>query len=77
MSENTSPAADPTVDVAQELVRLVGDTGSVQNVMSGFRIHVAHTRAFPWDEVFKLLLYRGFTVDVTNQKADLFIEARL
>jgi hypothetical protein len=75
MAENR--LADPSVDVGQELNRLVGDTGSVENVMGGFRIRIFHTRAFPWDDVFKLLLYREFKVDVTHQKADLFIEARL
>ena len=68
---------DPNIDVGQELMRLVGDTASVENVMSGFRIKIFHTRAFPWDELFKLLLYRDFKVDVNHHKADLFIEARL
>jgi hypothetical protein len=70
-------AADPGVDVQQQLIWLVGETGGVENSMGGFRIKVFHTRAFPWDEVFKLLLYRDFKVDVTRRKADIYIEARL
>jgi hypothetical protein len=31
---------------------------------------------FPWDDVFKALLFREFTVYVSNHKADLFIEAQ-
>ena len=44
--------------------------------MGGFRLKVYHTLGFPWAEVFKLLLYRDFKVDVRRQKADIFIEAR-
>ena len=68
--------ADPTIDIEAQLRYLMGDTGGLQNVMGAFRIKVYHTRAFPWDDVFKLLLYRDFKVDVTRHKADLFIEAR-
>lgn len=75
MAETKPPQAGP--DVQQQLEYLVGETGAVESIMSGFRIKIFHTRAFPWDEVFKLLLYRDFKVDVTRQKADLFIEARL
>ena len=41
-----------------------------------YKLKVYHTRAFPWDDVFKHLLYRGFKVAVTSHKADLFIEAQ-
>jgi hypothetical protein len=68
--------ADPGVDVEQQLIFLMGDLGGLQNVMGAFRIKVYHTRAFPWDDVFKLLLYRDFKIDVTRHKADIYIEAR-
>jgi hypothetical protein len=68
---------DPSVDIEQQLLFLMGDTGGMQNVMGAFKIKVYHTRAFPWDEVFKLLLYRDFKVYVTRHKADIFIEAKL
>lgn len=70
------PVIDPHVDVAEELARLVGETGSVQTVMGAFRIKIFHTGGFPWAEVFKVLLYRDFKVDVVNEKADLVIQAR-
>lgn len=69
------PVTNPTMDVGQVLQILIGDTGAVQGVMGGFRIKVYHTRAFPWGEVFKTLLYRDFRVFVTRHKADLFVEA--
>jgi len=68
---------DPTVDIEQQLLFLMGDTGGLQNVMGAFKLKVYHTRAFPWDEVFKLLLYRDFKVYVTRHKADIYIEAKL
>jgi hypothetical protein len=70
------PLINPTVDVAQQLQWVIGDTGTVMDSMGAFRIKVFHARMFPWDEVFKLLLYRDFKVDVTRHKADFFIEAR-
>jgi len=70
------PVLNPTRDVGEELTYLVGDTGSVTDVMGGYRIKVDHTRGFPWDDVFKVLLYRGFKVYVTNRKADLYVEAQ-
>jgi len=71
-----NPTATPSGDIANELRQLIGETGGLDEVMGSFRIKVYHTRAFPWDEVFKALLYRGFQVFITNKKADLFIEAR-
>ncbi len=68
---------DPNIDVGQELARLVGQAGSIENVMGGFRIKVLSTRGFPWEDVVRLLLYRDFKVDVRLQKPDLLIEARL
>jgi hypothetical protein len=66
---------NPGTDVSDQLHYLIGDTGAINAVMGGYRIKIYHTRGFPWDDVFKLLLYRGFKVYVTNQKADIFIEA--
>ncbi|HTW93227.1 MAG TPA: hypothetical protein VMD30_00435 [Tepidisphaeraceae bacterium] len=66
---------NPAIDVAETLRYVMGDTGDLQETMGGFRIKVHHTRAFPWDEVFKALVYRDFKVYVTRHKADLFIEA--
>jgi hypothetical protein len=69
-----SPAA--TVDVSEVLSDLIGVTGSVHEVMGGWKINVHHCRAFPWDEVFKVLLFRDFRVSVGRKKADIFIEAQ-
>jgi hypothetical protein len=63
------------MDVGEQLNLIMGDTGILNAASGGYRIKVFHTRAFPWDEVFKLLLYRGFKVYVNNHKADLYIEA--
>jgi hypothetical protein len=70
------PVFDPSADLGQELVRLIGDTGTLQESMGGYRIAVHHARAFPWDDVFKALLYRDFQVWITRHKADLFVEAK-
>ena len=70
------PVRNPSVDLADELRYLIGEMGTLQDSMGGYKIKVYHTRAFPWDDVFKTLLYRGFKVYVTNHKADLFIEAQ-
>ena len=64
------------IDVAQELARLVADTGSVQDVMGAFRIRVRNASTFPWAAVLACLLDRDFKVDVTRHEADLVIQAR-
>ena len=71
------PVINPGVDIADLLRHLIGDTGALQEAMGGFRIKVYHSRMFPWDDVFKALLYRDFKVYVTRHKADLFVEAAL
>jgi hypothetical protein len=73
--KSPAPIVQTTTDVAEELRFLMGDMGGLNETMGGYRIKVYHTRAFPWDEVFKLLLFRGFRVYVTNHKADIYIEA--
>lgn len=75
-NEKTPTVINPTVDVIEVLTWLIGDTGIVTERMGGYRIKIFHTRGFPWDEVFKALLYRDFKVYVTREKADIFIEAQ-
>ena len=70
-----SPDAGHTVDLGESLAYLIGDTGAVQESMGGFKIKIFHSRAFPWGEVVKALLYRNFRVSLTRSKADIFIEA--
>jgi hypothetical protein len=70
-----APVTNPTVDIGEILAYLVGETGVVQQSMGGFKIKVFHLRGFPWDDVFKALLYRDFRVYLTRHKADIFIEA--
>ena len=73
--DNAHSDADPTLDVAERLERLMGDTGDVREQLGGFRIRVYHAGAFPWADVFRTLLYRDFRIYVTRNKADLVIEA--
>ena len=68
--------AVPTANVEKELTRIVGDMGFDEQASDAYRIKVAHSRAYPWDDVFKQLLYRDYKVEITNHKADLIIEAR-
>jgi hypothetical protein len=69
-------AMEQSIDLTEQLRDLIGVTGGVEDHFGGYRIKIFHTRAFPWDEVFKLLLYRDFTVYVGRQKADIYIEAK-
>jgi hypothetical protein len=69
------PVTNPTVDVGEVIADLIGDTGGLQEAMGGYRIKVHHTGAFPWADVFKVLVFRDFKVYVTRHKADIFIEA--
>lgn len=76
MSPRKDPlVTNPSVDLAESLIHLMGDTGGLQEVMGGFRIKVYHLQAFPWGEVVRQLLYRDFKVYMTRHKADIFIEA--
>ena len=70
------PVLFPTRDVGEEISWLIAETGEVQSLMGGYKIKIFHTRGFPWDDVFKALLFRDFKVYVTRHKADLFIEAQ-
>ena len=71
-----SLVTSPSIDVAELLSQLMGDTGGLQEQLGGFRIKVYHLKAFPWGEVVKELLYRDFKVDMVRHKADIYIEAR-
>lgn len=73
--QKVPPVTNPSVDIGEMLAYLIGDTGVVHPALGGFKIKVAHTRGFPWDDVFKALLYRDFRVYLTRHKADIFIEA--
>lgn len=73
----TPPVTNPHADVADQLSYLMGDTGGIlDSTATMYKLKVYHTRAFPWDDVFKHLLYRGFKVHVSSHKADLFIDAQ-
>jgi len=72
---NPSPDANLAVDLGESLAYLIGDTGALQESLGGFKIKIFHSRAFPWGEVVKALLYRDFRVALTRNKADIFIEA--
>ncbi|QOV88755.1 hypothetical protein [Humisphaera borealis] len=76
MPSNNPLIIDPTVDLGKLLADLIGDTGGLQPLMGGYRIRVFHNGAFPWDSVFKTLLFRDFKIYVTNHKADIAIEAQ-
>jgi hypothetical protein len=76
MADRTPPVISPTADIAPKLEFLIRETGGMEDAPAGaFKVKVFHTAAFPWEEVFKLLLYRGYKVNVTAHKADLFVEA--
>ncbi len=70
------PVLFPTRDVGDEIAWLIAETGEIHPLMGGYKIKVFHTRGFPWDDVFKALLFRDFKVYVTRHKADFFIEAQ-
>lgn len=71
------PVTNPNADMGDQLRYLVGETGDlIESGVTTYKVKVFHTRAFPWDDVFKHLLYRGYKVSVTSHKADLFIEAQ-
>jgi hypothetical protein len=75
VENNQMPVEQPSADVGEELATLIKVTGTVQSSMGGYRILVHHAGAFPWEKVFKALVYRGFRVYVSSRKADLEINA--
>jgi hypothetical protein len=77
MIQKIPPVIDPDADLADVLKFHVGQTGEVdQSLGGGYRIKVCHAGMFPWDDVFKSLLYRDLKVYVTHRKADIVIEAQ-
>ena len=76
-SRRVPPVVDPAADMSQLLTVTIGETGELEDKGNAFRIAVFHASSFPWDEVFKALLYRDYKVSVTRYKADLFIEATM
>jgi hypothetical protein len=71
------PVVDPGADVRDLLTVIIGETGELDSQPTPLKIAVFHANSFPWDEVFKTLLYRDYKVGVTKYKADLFIEATI
>ena len=71
------PVTNPDADMGDQLRYLMGETGElIESGAAAYKLKIFHTRAFPWDDVFKHLLYRGYKVSVSSHKADLFIEAQ-
>ena len=74
-SKKSSLVTDPDVEVGIVIRDIVGHMGAVEQSDTGFKIKVHHGGAFPWDELFKALLYRDYKVAVTRHKAELYVEA--
>lgn len=66
---------NPDADLPGHLNYLISDTATLEESGSSLKIKIFHSRAFPWEDVFKALLFRGYAVKITNIKADLFIDA--
>ena len=66
---------DPDVDVGVVVRDIVGHMGAVEESAGAFKIKVHHGRSFPWDDLFKSLLYRDYKVSITRIKAELYVEA--
>lgn len=80
MAEQNAPkptalVIDPDVEIGIVVRDIVGHMGAVEQTDNGFKIKVHHGGSFPWDELFKALLYRDYKVSITRKKAELFIEA--
>jgi hypothetical protein len=71
----SATVTNPDADLVGHLNYLIADTATLEEAGNALKIKIFHSRAFPWEDVFKALLYRGFAVKITNHKADLFIEA--
>ena len=72
----TQAAPSVSTDIAEQLSKLVGRTGSIVPVMGGFHIRVNLAATFPFATVLTALLHRNFRVDVVQREAGLLIEAR-
>jgi len=66
---------DPDVEIGIVIRDIVGHMGAVEQNGDSFKIKVHHGGSFPWDVLFKALLYRDYKVAITRQKAEIFIEA--
>jgi hypothetical protein len=75
ISKKSPLVIDPDVEIGVVVRDIVGHMGAVEEIGGGFKIKVHHGGAFPWDELFKALLYRDYKVAVTRHKAELFVEA--
>ena len=75
-TDTLPPVINPTMDVGEILKELIGDTATCVPVTGGYTLRVHHLRSFPWDDVFKALLFRDYKVFVARQKADVLIEVQ-
>lgn len=66
---------DPDVEIGIVIRDIVGHMGAVEQNGGSFKIKVHHGGSFPWDILFKALLYRDYKVAITRLKAEIFIEA--
>lgn len=66
---------DPDVEIGIVIRDIVGHMGAVEQDGGSFKIKVHHGGSFPWDILFKALLYRDYKVAITRLKAEIFIEA--
>jgi hypothetical protein len=75
-TDTLPPVINPTMDVGELLTEVIADTATCDVVPGGYRVRVHHLGSFPWDAVFKALLFRDYKVFVARQKADVLIEAQ-
>ena len=75
LSKKQPLVIDPDVEIGIVIRDIVGHMGAVVEEGGVFKIKIHHGGAFPWDELFKALLYRDCKVSITRKKADLYIEA--
>ncbi len=74
-SKKTPLVVDPDVEIGIVIRDIVGHMGAVEENGGAFKIKVHHGGSFPWDSLFKALLYRDYKVTITRHKAEIFIEA--
>ena len=76
-TKNPPLVIDPDADLTLVVRSIVGLMGDVEDLPGGgLKIKVHHGGSFPWDNLFKALLYRDLKVAVTRHKADLYVEAQ-
>ena len=74
-SKKTPLVVDPDVEIGIVIRDIIGHMGAVEEHAGAFKIKVHHGGSFPWDSLFKALLYRDYKVTMTRHKAEIFIEA--